>query len=73
MATAGSNSAAGLYKGAHQAKQPIHKAVLDGDDCKVIEATKWCCLTLHAVVEVRPCVHTGEGRLKAEGPDTAVD
>lgn len=34
-------------------RQPIHKAVLDGDDCKVIDLTKWCCFTLHHVVEVR--------------------
>lgn len=54
MATGGSNNPGGcMYKGAHQAKQPIHKAVLDGDDCRVIEKTKWCCFTLHAVVEVR--------------------
>lgn len=38
------------------ARQPIHKAVLDGDDCKVIDLTKWCCFTLHHVVEVCGCV-----------------
>lgn len=38
--------------GGHRARQPIHKAVLDGDDCKVIDLTKWCCFTLHHVVEV---------------------
>jgi hypothetical protein len=32
---------------------PIHSAVLDGDDCRVIDLTKWCCFTLHHVVEAR--------------------
>lgn len=27
--------------------------MLQGDDCKVIDFTRWCCFTLHHVVEAR--------------------